>query len=99
MSVILAAVFVFLFFVFLALGIIAHYKQINRQWFYFIVSAISLIGTVLMFVFFDWNLQGGIKTGEPKIVIFNEHVSDAPAKNNPIHDLCSNGREPQAVKP
>lgn len=60
--VILTAILIFIFFVSIAMGVISHFEGTIVKWFYFALSAFGLIGTILMFVFFHWDLSSGISS-------------------------------------
>lgn len=59
MSVIFAVILITGFYVFLALGIINNLTRKGVKWIYFVVSALGLLGTIMMFIVFNWDLEKG----------------------------------------
>jgi uncharacterized transporter YbjL len=61
-SVIWAVIFIFGFYVFFAIGCISHFIKRGKKWIFFTLSAFGLIGTILMFILFNWDLGSRINT-------------------------------------
>jgi peptidoglycan/xylan/chitin deacetylase (PgdA/CDA1 family) len=80
-SVTIAVLFIFVFFVFLAIGFISHHKKRGRKWLYFTLSACGLIGAIMMFAVFNWDLGRVERTAAPKSGEKTEKNTAAPVKH------------------